>query len=80
MATLCCYYAFGMPLALLFGFKLDFGVVGFWMGFTIALTMQDIIVTCIILCSDWHYISKSSANFSKAEVSEHQFEPLLSET
>lgn len=38
VATLICYYAFGMPLACLLGFKYDMGVKGFWLGFTIAIT------------------------------------------
>ncbi len=54
IATLCCYYIFGMPLALLLGFKLDMGVKGFWLGFTFALILQDIIVSLIILCADWN--------------------------
>lgn len=37
VATLICYYAFGMPMAILLGFKLDMGVKGFWLGFTCAL-------------------------------------------
>ena len=37
VATLICYYGFGMPLALLLGFKKDLGLVGFWAGFTVAL-------------------------------------------
>ena len=39
IATLSCYYIFGMPLALVLGFKLDMGLVGFWLGFTCALTL-----------------------------------------
>ena len=39
VATLCCYYIFGMPLALVLGFKLEMGVFGFWLGFTCALSL-----------------------------------------
>ena len=53
VATLCCYYIIGMPLALVLGFTLEMGVRGFWLGFACALLMQDIIVTLIIVCSDW---------------------------
>lgn len=53
VATLCCYYILGMPLALVLGFKLEMGVRGFWLGFTCALLLQDIIVTLIIVCTDW---------------------------
>jgi len=53
VATLCCYYGFGLPLALVLGFKIEMGLVGFWLGFTIALTMQNIVVTLIIFCANW---------------------------
>mmetsp|Transcript_37541 Transcript_37541/g.49370 ORF Transcript_37541/g.49370 Transcript_37541/m.49370 type:complete len:158 (+) Transcript_37541:991-1464(+) len=53
VATLCCYYILGLPLALTFGFKMDMDVRGFWLGFTLALALQDIIVTLIIVCTDW---------------------------
>ena len=39
VATLCCYYIIGMPLALVLGFTLEMGVRGFWLGFTCALLM-----------------------------------------
>ena len=39
IATLCCYYIFGMPLAIIMGFKLEMGLTGFWLGFTAALIL-----------------------------------------
>jgi len=60
VATLCCYYGLGMPLALVLGFKKDMGVQGFWIGFTVALTLQDVIVSLIIVCADWKLGSKDS--------------------
>ena len=53
VATLCCYYALGLPLALAFGFKFGYGVRGFWLGFTVALALQDVIVTLIIIFTNW---------------------------
>ena len=58
IATLCCYYIFGMPLALLLGFRMGLGVKGFWSGFICALTLQDIIVSLIIVCADWNIAGK----------------------
>lgn len=58
IATLCCFYMFGMPLALILGFKADMGLVGFWLGFTIALTMQNILVGLIIMFADWNIGTK----------------------
>lgn len=59
VATLCCYYGFGLPLALVLGFKVEMGLVGFWLGFTIALTMQNIIVSLIIFCANWEIGTKA---------------------
>lgn len=60
VATLCCYYAVGMPLALILGFKMDMGVRGFWLAFTIAISLQDIIVTAIIVFTDWYAVAKAT--------------------
>ena len=61
VATLVCYYAFGLPLALVLGFKLGMGVRGFWLGFTVALICQDILVTLVILRSKWAVDPKAEA-------------------
>ena len=42
-----------MPLALVLGFTLEMGVRGFWLGFTCALLMQDVIVSLIVVCTNW---------------------------
>lgn len=60
VATLCCYYVLGMPLALLLGFKYEWGVYGFWFAFTCALALQDIIITLIIVCADWDEAGKKA--------------------
>ena len=62
IATLCCYYALGLPLALTFGFKMDQGVRGFWLGFTIALALQNLIVTSIIVCTNWRGVYEDQKN------------------
>ena len=51
-----------MPIALVLGFKMDMGVRGFWLGFTVALALQDIIVTTIICCSNWNIPNKEQDN------------------
>ena len=58
IAAICCYYIFGMPLALILGFKADMGLTGFWLGFTVAISMQDIVVTLIIVFADWNIGTK----------------------
>jgi len=58
IATLCCYYALGMPLAIVFGFRMEMGVRGFWLGFTLAMALQDLTVSSIIVCADWNLAAK----------------------
>ena len=53
IVTIICIYAIGLPLALVLGFKMEMGVKGFWLGFTVAIICQDIFVTMVIVCSSW---------------------------
>ena len=53
VVTIICIYALGLPLALVLGFKMEMGVRGFWLGFTVAIICQDIFVTMVIVCSSW---------------------------
>lgn len=54
---LVCYYLFGMPMALIFAFKLKIGISGLWMGFTLASVILDIGFYFIINLCDWNQIS-----------------------
>jgi len=45
-------------LAIVLGFKLDMGLTGFWVGFTAALILQDILVSLIIVFADWNIGTK----------------------
>ena len=59
IATLICYYAIGMPLALVLGFKHGMGLVGFWVGFMIAMFLLDFVVIVIIVTADWEIATKT---------------------
>ena len=59
IATILCYYVVGMTLALVLGFKLDMGLLGFWIGFMIAMFLLDIVVTVIIITADWEIGTKN---------------------
>ena len=59
VATLICYYAIGMPLALVLGFKHEMGLVGFWLGFMIAMFLLDFVVIFIIVTADWEIGTKN---------------------
>ena len=54
---LVCYYVVGMPLALLFGFKMEMGVKGFWLGYLIALILMDIGVVIVVVTASWQPIT-----------------------
>ena len=60
VTTLVIFYAIGLPLALVLGFKLEMGIRGFWLGFTIALIFQDLLVTLIICRADWAINEKAN--------------------
>jgi len=53
MFTCVAYYVCGMPLSLVFGFKMEMGVKGFWMGFMIALIALDIFVAYLVIWANW---------------------------
>ncbi|KAK3411231.1 hypothetical protein EUGRSUZ_J03200 [Eucalyptus grandis] len=43
--NIACYYLFGVPLGLIFGFKLNWGVKGIWCGMLIGTVVQ----TCVLI-------------------------------
>ncbi|XP_048137498.1 protein DETOXIFICATION 29-like isoform X1 [Rhodamnia argentea] len=43
--NIACYYLFGVPLGLIFGYKLDWGVKGIWCG----MLMGTIVQTCVLI-------------------------------
>ena len=53
IVTILSYYALGLPLALVLGFRLNMGVRGFWLGFTVALIVKECLVSIVILRSSW---------------------------
>jgi len=53
VSTLLCYYAMGLPLALIFGFQMEMNIFGFWLGYILAMTLLDIIVSYLVATADW---------------------------
>lgn len=58
MYTLFCYYIIGMPLALVLAFTAKMGIVGLWLGYSIACIILDIGFAFIIICPNWQKIGK----------------------
>ena len=53
VSTLLCYYAMGLPLALIFGFQMKMGLFGFWLGYILAMALLDVIVSYLVVTADW---------------------------
>lgn len=51
--TLFCYYIIGLPLALVLAFTAKMGIVGLWLGYSIACIILDIGFAFIIMCPNW---------------------------
>ncbi|GLT44537.1 hypothetical protein SLA2020_184250 [Shorea laevis] len=49
-----CYYVFGVPLGLILGYKLDFGVKGIWCGMLSGTTLQTIVLFVMIYKTNWN--------------------------
>lgn len=60
VSTLLCYYGIGLPLALLFGFKMEKSLRGFWAGYIVAMAVVDIVVIYLVVVAKWEakYILK----------------------
>ena len=77
VVTIICIYVFGLPLALVFGFKMEMGVRGFWLGFTVAIICQIIFVTMVIVCSSWTVDQKTEPIDEKSFEKEVQTTPSI---
>ncbi|KAL2920735.1 Protein DETOXIFICATION 35 [Bienertia sinuspersici] len=51
--NLACYYVFGIPLGYVFGYVLDFGVMGIWGGMIAGTTLQTLILLVILYRTNW---------------------------
>ncbi|KAL8534259.1 hypothetical protein ACS0TY_010315 [Phlomoides rotata] len=51
--NIICYYVFGVPLGLLLGYTLDYGVKGIWYGMVTGTVAQTLILFWIIYRTDW---------------------------
>ncbi|KAK1427315.1 hypothetical protein QVD17_15998 [Tagetes erecta] len=51
--NIACYYIFGVPLGLILGFVLDWGVKGIWTGMLTGTVIQTIILIWICARTNW---------------------------
>ncbi|KAL2510266.1 root hair specific 2 [Forsythia ovata] len=52
--NIACYYLFGIPLGLIMGFKLNWGVQGIWYGMTAGTILQTIILLWLVYRTNWN--------------------------
>lgn len=43
----------GLPLALIFGFQMQMGLFGFWLGYILAMALLDVIVSYLVVTAEW---------------------------
>lgn len=55
--TLFCYYAIGLPLALVLAFNYNLAVKGLWLGFAIMMALVDLGLVALTYYPDWGQIS-----------------------
>ncbi|XP_012573818.1 protein DETOXIFICATION 30 [Cicer arietinum] len=52
--NVACYYLFGIPLGLFFGYALDFGVLGIWSGMLAGTVLQTLVLFIMVYRTDWN--------------------------
>ncbi|KAF8674841.1 hypothetical protein HU200_047972 [Digitaria exilis] len=73
-----CYYLVGIPLGIMFGFRLKHGALGIWMGMLTGTFLQMTILVAIIFRTKW----EKQAELAKMRMSEwggkNENQPLIS--
>ncbi|KAK3223427.1 hypothetical protein Dsin_010452 [Dipteronia sinensis] len=52
--NIACYYVFGIPLGLILGYKVDWGVKGIWSGMLTGTVLQTLILFGMIYKTNWN--------------------------
>ena len=52
-----CQWLLAIPLAIVLGIKMEFGVMGLQGGFAIAITVQCIAYLTILMSKDWQQVA-----------------------
>ncbi|XP_065629044.1 protein DETOXIFICATION 29 isoform X1 [Quercus suber] len=52
--NIACYYLFGIPLGLILGYKLDWGVRGIWYGMMTGTIVQTCVLFFIVYRTNWN--------------------------
>ncbi|KAL5122487.1 Protein DETOXIFICATION 29 [Glycine soja] len=52
--NIACYYLFGIPVGLVLGYKLDWGVKGIWLGMIAGTILQTCVLLVLIYKTNWN--------------------------
>ncbi|TKY69911.1 TRANSPARENT TESTA protein 12 [Spatholobus suberectus] len=52
--NIACYYLFGIPVGLILGYKLNWGVKGIWLGMMSGTVLQTCVLLVIIYKTNWN--------------------------
>ncbi|KAK4263132.1 hypothetical protein QN277_028596 [Acacia crassicarpa] len=52
--NIACYYVFGVPLGLVLGYALNFGVMGIWSGMLSGTILQTIVLSIMVYKTNWN--------------------------
>ncbi|KAK4753607.1 hypothetical protein SAY87_001711 [Trapa incisa] len=52
--NIACYYLFGVPLGLVMGYKLNWGVEGIWIGMLCGTIVQTCVLFFLVYRTNWH--------------------------
>ncbi|KAB2609822.1 protein TRANSPARENT TESTA 12-like [Pyrus ussuriensis x Pyrus communis] len=52
--NIACYYVIGVPLGLIFGYKLDWGVKGIWIGMLLGTILQTCVLFIMVYKTNWN--------------------------
>ncbi|XP_011087098.1 protein DETOXIFICATION 30 [Sesamum indicum] len=59
--NVACYYLFGIPVGLLMGYKLKWGVQGIWCGMVLGTVVQTLILFWIVYRTNWNKEASAAA-------------------
>ncbi|CAI9761740.1 unnamed protein product [Fraxinus pennsylvanica] len=52
--NIACYYIFGLPLGLVLGYKVNWGVQGIWSGMTMGTILQTLVLFYLVYRTNWN--------------------------
>lgn len=66
VVNLGCYYVIGIPLGIVLGYIVDYGINGIWVGMLTGVAFQTLVLSIIVWQTDWdNQVGKASERLKK---------------